>query len=239
MAAGGGGSWKVAYADFVTAMMALFMVLWLTSQDQKIKEAIERAFRHPYHAFSDKSAGLLPNEAVQQVKASTGNFDSISAIELMMLRQMNQNLLKSLSEDPLIQQNDEVFELQITDDGVLLRILDRPNSPIFQKDSVELTQYGSWIMASLAWVLDRMNKFDIELSGHTEQGPNGPSEGDLPWALSIDRAKIARSHLLKHGLPPDRIARISGFGDSKPIDNHPPTSEANRRIEVFMRIQRT
>lgn len=239
MAAGGGGSWKVAYADFVTAMMALFMVLWLTSQDQKIKEAIERAFRHPYHAFENKSAGLLPNETVQHVKASQGNFDSVSAIELMMLRQINQKLLESLSQDPLIQENDEIFELQITNEGVLLRIFDSPNTPIFEKDSVAFTEYGTWVIGGLAWVLERMDKFDVDLSGHTEQGPAGPSQSDAPWSISIDRAKAARTLLVERGLGSHRIARISGFGDTKPMAQHPPTSEANRRIEVLMRIKKT
>jgi chemotaxis protein MotB len=237
--AGGGGSWKVAYADFVTAMMALFMVLWLTSQDQKIKEAIERAFRHPYHAFENKSAGLLPNETVQHVKASQGNFDSMSAIELMMLRQMNQKLLQSLSQDPLIQENEQTFELQITDDGVLLRIFDSPSTPIFEKDSVDFTEYGSWVVGSLAWVLERMDKFDVDLSGHTEQAPDGLSTSDLPWTISIDRANAARMLLVKRGLRPHRIARISGYGDTQPMSQHPPTSEANRRIEVLMRVKKT
>src|ERR1700722_11819230 len=91
-----GGAWKVAYADFVTAMMALFMVLWLTSQDQRIKEAVERAFRNPFSSVTKESVGIIPSKEMTAVKSSSGNFDSASAVELNMLRRINQDLVKSL-----------------------------------------------------------------------------------------------------------------------------------------------
>ena len=89
-----GGAWKVAYADFVTAMMALFIVLWLTSQDQRIKEAVARAFAHPFASLTKDSVGILPSKDTQATKSSQGNFDSASAVELAMLRRMNQDFLK-------------------------------------------------------------------------------------------------------------------------------------------------
>src|ERR1700759_1050358 len=94
-----GGAWKVAYADFVTAMMALFMVLWLTSQDQRIKEAIERAFRNPFSSVTKDSVGIIPSKETQAVRSSSGNSDSASAVELTMLRRLNQDLMKSLNSD--------------------------------------------------------------------------------------------------------------------------------------------
>src|ERR1700742_757097 len=94
-----GGAWKVAYADFVTAMMALFMVLWLTSQDQKIKEAVQRAFRNPFSSVTKDSVGIIPSKETQAVRDSSGNFDSASAVELTMLRRINQDLMKSLQGD--------------------------------------------------------------------------------------------------------------------------------------------
>src|SRR5215469_14851641 len=94
-----GGAWKVAYADFVTAMMALFLVLWLTSQDEKIKEAVERSFRNPFTSVTKDSTGLIPNKDSQAVKSSTGNFDSASAVELTMLRRLAQDLSKSLQSN--------------------------------------------------------------------------------------------------------------------------------------------
>src|ERR1700753_3528580 len=91
-----GGSWKVAYADFITAMMALFLCLWLTSQDQKIKDAVERAFRNPFSSITKESTGIIPNKDAQAVKTESGNFDSASAVKLTILRRINQDLMKSL-----------------------------------------------------------------------------------------------------------------------------------------------
>src|SRR6187402_2711950 len=99
-----GGAWKVAYADFVTAMMALFLVLWLTSQDEKIKEAVERSFRNPFASITKESTGLIPNKDAQSAVSSKGNFDSASAVELNMLRKISEDLIKAF------QQHDEQDE---------------------------------------------------------------------------------------------------------------------------------
>src|SRR5271170_1440801 len=108
-----GGAWKVAYADFVTAMMALFMVLWLTSQDQRIKEAVERAFRNPFSSVTKESVGIIPSKEMQAVKSSSGNFDSASAVELSMLRRLNLDILKSFQSDPE-KQDDNPIKLDLT-----------------------------------------------------------------------------------------------------------------------------
>src|SRR5579863_6133108 len=118
-----GGAWKVAYADFVTAMMALFMVLWLTSQDQRIKEAVERAFRNPFSSVTKESVGIIPSKDMQAVKANTGNFDSASAVELSMLRRLNQDLLKSFQTDDQNQENS--IKLDLTDQGLSINVFDR------------------------------------------------------------------------------------------------------------------
>src|ERR1051325_9714701 len=95
-----GGSWKVAYADFVTAMMALFIVLWLTSQDEKIKEAVQRSFTNPFASLTKESVRIIPIKDTPAVSRDrSGNFDSASAIELAMLRRLNEDLLKGLHKE--------------------------------------------------------------------------------------------------------------------------------------------
>src|SRR5271163_102671 len=116
-----GGAWKVAYADFVTAMMALFMVLWLTSQDQRIKEAVERAFRNPFSSVTKESVGVIPNKDTQAMKASSGNFDSASAVELSMLRRLNQDLLKSL-QSQTDESGENTVKLDMTPDGLSINV---------------------------------------------------------------------------------------------------------------------
>src|SRR5580693_7088170 len=137
-----GGAWKVAYADFVTAMMALFMVLWLTSQDQRIKEAVERAFRNPFTSITKESTGLIKNEEIQAVKSSSGNFDSSSVMELTMLRRLNQDLLKSLQTEEETQNS---VKLEMTPQGLLINVFDRSRKPIFEAQSTHFTPYGDWV----------------------------------------------------------------------------------------------
>src|SRR5271170_2559742 len=138
-----GGAWKVAYADFITAMMALFMVLWLTSQDQRIKEAIERAFRNPFSSVTKESVGIIPSKDMQAVKSSSGNFDSASAVELSMLRRLNQDLLKSLDSDASSQEQGSV-KLDLTPEGLCINVFDRAHKPTFEPRSTKFTPYGDW-----------------------------------------------------------------------------------------------
>ena len=91
-----GGAWKVAYADFITTMMALFLVLWLTAQDTRIKEAIERSFKNPFSSLTKESVGIIPNQDAQATHQEKGNFDSPSAVQLELLRRVAEDLAKLL-----------------------------------------------------------------------------------------------------------------------------------------------
>src|SRR6185369_2955776 len=112
-----GGAWKVAYADFVTAMMALFLVLWLTSQDEKIKEAVQRSFTNPFASLTKESVGIIPNKDVRPMSSDrSGNFDSSSAVELTMLRRLSEDLIKAIekSDEP---SDEKTTKLDLTPEG--------------------------------------------------------------------------------------------------------------------------
>lgn len=232
MAAGGGGSWKVAYADFTTAMMALFMVLWLTSQDQKLKQAIERSFKHPFHSFENQSSGLLVNDLVDKVKSGKGNFDSTSAIELMMLRQMQQEVIKQLEDR--FDQAMEHIELEMTPDGVRLTLFDHPKKPIFEQGLPDFTPYGRWIVENLAWILMPFDGFDSEIEGYSERLDDPTITVDA-WKLSAERILKTRSTLILNGLEADHIHQGSIFGDGSPVPGLSPTDPANRRITIQLK----
>src|SRR6187401_1464945 len=128
-----GGAWKVAYADFVTAMMALFLVLWLTSQDEKIKEAVERSFRNPFTSVTKESTGVIPTKDSQSAISSSGNFDSASAVELNMLRKISEDLLKAFQQTE--ERDDETVRLEMTPEGLRVNVFDRAHKPVFEADS--------------------------------------------------------------------------------------------------------
>jgi chemotaxis protein MotB len=229
-----GGAWKVAYADFVTAMMALFMVLWLTSQDAKIKEAVQRAFRNPFSSVTKESTGIIPSkDKAQMVTASSGNFDSASAVELSMLRRVNQDLVRSLqveNED----ESENTMKLELTPQGLLINVFDRSHKPIFEPQSTKFTPYGDWVFSTLAWEIARYNNFAIELEGHTEFGnpPIRPDYGD--WEMSADRANAVRRKLIEHGVTPVQIKKVAGFGSTVPMTGTEATNEVNRRVTVLL-----
>ena len=231
-----GGAWKVAYADFVTAMMALFMVLWLTSQDQRIKEAVQRAFRNPFSSVTKESAGVIPTKDTQAVKNSNGNFDSASAVELTMLRRLNQDLMKSLDAADNDAQESSV-KLEMTQDGLSINVFDRSHKPIFEPQSIKFTPYGDWVFSTLAWEISRYGNVMVELEGHTEAGhpPIRADYGD--WEISADRANAVRRKLLEHGVSVRQVRKVAGYGATKPMPNTDLAAEINRRVTVLLDVK--
>ena len=233
MAGAGGGSWKVAYADFVTAMMALFLVLWLTSQDQKIKEAVQRAFANPFSSVTKASVGIIPTKDTQAVKSHEGNFDSASAVELAMLRRLNEDLQKAIQVDP---DDEQTIKLEMTPEGMRITIFDRARKPIFDQGTAKLTQYGSWVFSTVAWQIARYKNFLVELEGHTEAGFKPPRDGYGAWELSADRALVGRRKLILSGVGDEQVREVHGFGDTMPLSRLEPNDEKNRRVTVLLRV---
>lgn len=234
-----GGAWKIAYADFVTAMMALFLVLWLTSQDEKIKEAVQRSFTNPFASLTKESTGIIPQKDVPSVsRDKSGNFDSSAAVELAMLRRLNEELLKALEKEIEDDPDDpKPIKLDMTPEGLRISVFDRSRKPIFKLQSSEFTQYGDWVMSTLAWQISLFSSFNVELEGHTESGrkPIRPDYGD--WEISADRAAAARRKLIEHGVSDGQIRKVAGFGDTTPMPQTQPDDETNRRISVLLKVR--
>jgi chemotaxis protein MotB len=232
-----GGAWKVAYADFVTAMMALFLVLWLTSQDEKIKEAVQRSFTNPFASLTKESSGIIPNKDVQPLSADkSGNFDSSSAVELAMLRRLSEDLIRALekAETP---EEDKPMKLDLTPEGLKISIFDRSRRPLFKHQTAEFTAYGDWVMSTLAWQISLYTSFTVELEGHTESG-QAPIRADYgDWEISSDRAGAARRKLIEHGVSSGQIRKVAGFGDTVPMPRSQPEEESNRRITVMLKVR--
>src|SRR3954469_10076075 len=175
-----GGSWKVAYADFVTAMMALFLCLWLTAQDTKIKDAVERAFTNPFSSVTKESTGIIQNKENTASEKQAGKFESVSAVEMETMRHVSEDLTK------LLQQQDQAessVKIELTPDGLRINVFDRSHKPIFEPDTVKFTEYGGWVFSTLAWEISRYKTFKIELEGHTEANAESGREMVDKWEL--------------------------------------------------------
>src|ERR1017187_2941174 len=176
-----GGSWKVAYADFVTAMMALFLCLWLTSQDQKIKDAVERAFRNPFSSVTKESVGIIPNKDASSTYKQQGKFSSISAIEMEAMHHLSEDLAKLFTDQAVGQ---APVKIDVTIEGLSINVFDRSQKPIFNPDTDVFTDYGAWVFNTLAWEIARYSTFRIELQGHTESNSQTNREAHGKWELS-------------------------------------------------------
>ncbi|HEX4266124.1 MAG TPA: flagellar motor protein MotB [Verrucomicrobiae bacterium] len=229
-----GGSWKVAYADFVTAMMALFLCLWLTAQDTKIKDAVERAFRNPFSSVTKESTGIIPNKEASASYKQAGKFDSVSAVEMETMRHVSDDLTK------LLQKQDETetgVQIDLTSDGLRINIFDRSNRPIFEAGNDTFTPYGAWVFSTLAWEISRYKTFKIELEGHTETNVETGHEAHGKWDLSTERANAARRKVVQSGVDDLQICKVSGFADTAPMPAFPPEAEINRRVTVLLKLK--
>lgn len=228
-----GGSWKVAYADFVTAMMALFLCLWLTSQDQKIKDAVERAFRNPFSSVTKESTGIIPNKDAAASAKQAGKFQSVSAVEMETMRRLSEDLQKLLKQ----QETEEAgVKIDLTPEGLCINIFDRSRKPVFNPDSDVFTDYGSWVFSTLAWEISRYSTFRIEIQGHTAAGLETGGERHGKWELSAERANVARRKLVQNGVSDFQVCKVSGYADVAPLPGFPPNDEINRRVTVMLKL---
>jgi len=235
MGGGGGGSWKVAYADFVTAMMALFLVLWLVSQDSKVKDAVSRTFRNPFTATEKKSTGIFDEKQDSDKTYSKGTFEANAPVELGILRRISQDMLKTLNSNPELQQ-EQTLRMELLSDGVRLSLFDRHQRPLFDPGSTELSTYGTWVFTTLAWQITRFtNDFNLEVEGHTETGYAGKAGEVDAWDVSTARAHAARKLLMKHDVRASQFRRVCGYADTMPIEGVPPGDPSNRRVALVLR----
>lgn len=227
------GVWKVAYADFTTAMMALFLCLWLTSQDQKIKNAVERAFRNPFSSVTKQSVGIIPSQDANATFQQQGRFQSVSAVEMETMRHLSDDLSRLLKQN----ENVTTVKIDLTPEGLDINIFDRSQKPIFNSGGSTFTDYGAWVFSTLAWEISRYTTFRIELEGHTESSAENKNKVQDGWDLSTDRANAARRILVENGVLDKQISKISGFSDRIPMTGYAVTDEINRRVTVLLRLK--
>ena len=159
-----------------------------------------------------------------------------SAIELKWLRQLHQDLLKSLQQSE--SDNDSV-KLDMNNDGLRVTVFDRNKKPIFEPESTKFTEYGAWVFSTLAWQVARYRSFNVELEGHTEKGHAAIKQEYGAWELSADRANAARRKFLLHGVLGEQVKKVAGYADTQPLQNTKPEDEMNNRVTVLLRVSST
>jgi len=227
-----GGAWKVAYADFVTAMMAFFMVLWLlavmSTEDTK---AVSHYFRS-YTIFSGEAAGGATGMSIMtgdtiQIASDSGEAD---AEPVSMAEAFTYNLSKNI-EDNLEELKDQIA-IFTTAEGIRLEIHELDKKPIFKVGNAELTERGK---RALAIITDAINTVPnrISIEGHTDARPF-PSKEYTNWELAADRANAARREMVRNGLSIKRVSKVTSFASNVMINLDDPYDDFNRRVSILI-----
>lgn len=226
-----GGSWKVAYADFVTAMMAFFLLLWLlTMVSQEKRAVLAYYFKHftlfekSGQSFMDPSAGISAQGAltIQVVKAPT--------LPIMKPEEFKE-VLKKAVEEKLGDVKDQIF-VDIFEGGVRIQLVDKEGKPMFNLGSATPTPLALRILAVIGEsIISTPNNIAVE--GHTDSlAYKGTSYTN--WELSSERALAARKVLEKTGINESRFSRVSGYADTSPFVKEDTTDARNRRISIIL-----
>ncbi len=231
-----GGAWKVAYADFVTAMMALFIVLWVLGQDSEVKDAIAGYFRDPV-GFTLKSRAVIDqkNLGVQINSINQNDLEKINKEEEeRRFSEMKEELTSELGEDenflPLLDQ----MKIEMIDDGMRIEMLDSEDDVFFKSGSSQMSAKARKFIKAVGEKLAKIpNKIAIE--GHTDARPLNKGGNYTNYELSTDRANSARRTLISGGVGEGQIDEIRGYADKRLKDKDNPFSVVNRRISIIIK----
>jgi len=215
-----GGAWKVAYADFVTAMMALFIVLWLMNSSKPIQVAVSGYFKDP--SGTGKQTGTTldgTGEKVQPVKQ-----------DMAKMKEELQKSIQGINDLAKLKNN---IEITVTSEGLRIELLESENGTFFDSGSSTLNKSGQQIATLLAAELGKApNHLSIE--GHTDAKPFAGKSSYSNWELSADRANAARRLMQQSGLRPDQVSQVRGFADQRLRNAKDPLDPSNRRISIIV-----
>ena len=254
-----GGAWKIAYADFVTAMMAFFLLMWLLgSTTEGDRKGIADYFQSPLKVAllnsgqgSGDSSSLVKGGGTDltrtsgqvkqgdiEAKRSTINLQALKEeaqrAERARLQALQAKVRESLAGNPRLAALQSQIKIDMTADGLRIQIVDEQNRPMFDSGSAALRPHMRELLHEIAQILTEVpNRLTLE--GHTDAAPfAGGERGYSNWELSSDRANASRRELLAGGLPEARVLRVQGLASSSLYDREDPLNPANRRISIIV-----
>jgi chemotaxis protein MotB len=215
-----GGAWKVAYADFVTAMMALFIVLWLMNSSQKIQKAVGGYFQDP--SGTSKLTG-------SDMKGAGENF----VITKDNMKELMEQLQKEIKEIPKFNELQNHIDMTITNEGLRIELTETASGMFFQSGSDKLSEDGNELVKLLAHELGQLPN-TIAIEGHTDSKPYPTGAAYTNWELSSDRANSTRRLMQLNGIRQDQISQVRGFADQRLRKPDAPLDPSNRRISLIV-----
>lgn len=218
-----GGAWKVAYADFVTAMMALFIVLWLLNASKQVQEAVGGYFKDP--RGTAKVVGTNRN--------GSGDFVAIKKEDMEKLKE---DLLRSIHHlDPMDKLKNQI-EITITQEGLRIELMESAKGTFFELGSAKPTPALVELLKVLSAELGKLPN-NISIEGHTDSKPYSGTKNYDNWDLSSDRANEARRMMQAEGIRPGQLSQVRGFADQRLRLPKLPEDPSNRRISLIVQYQ--
>jgi chemotaxis protein MotB len=215
-----GGAWKVAYADFVTAMMALFIVLWLLNSSKQVQEAVGGYFKDP--TGTHKQVGSDMRGAGENFVVSKDNME-----------QLKEQLQRAIKEIPRFDKFKNHIDMTVTNEGLRIELTESEKGTFFDSGSAKISEDGEELLHTLAGELAKLPN-TIAMEGHTDskQYTAGGSYGN--WELSSDRANAARRLMQGAGIRPNQVTQVRGFADQRLRKKEDPLDPSNRRISLIV-----
>jgi chemotaxis protein MotB len=238
-----GGAWKVAYADFVTAMMALFIVLWIMGQSQSIRLAVAQYFKNPGLLPASVSlmetsdlGGEMPTPGHSQELQRPSPISPEVTQDRSSLEEVKKRLEEMIAQLPELQNLKDQVLIEITNEGLRIELLEQEGSLFFDIGSANLKSETKKILALIAQELGGLpNHMTIE--GHTDSRPYGSQGSYSNWELSTDRANAARRLMESTGLKQDQVFAVRGFADRQLRNPQDPLDFQNRRVSIIVMFQ--
>ena len=215
-----GGAWKVAYADFVTAMMALFIVLWLMNSSKQIQVAVGGYFKDPTGTAKKVGTNL----------AGAGENFQLSKQNMTELKEQLQKSIRSINDLENLRKN---IEMTVTAEGLRIELLESEKGTFFDSGSPKLNESGLEMLALLAKELGQVPNH-VSIEGHTDAKPFNGKGSYSNWELSADRANAARRLMQASGLRADQVAQVRGFADQRLRMPQDPLEASNRRVSIIV-----
>jgi len=228
-----GGAWKVAYADFVTAMMALFIVLWIVGQSKAVKEAVSQYFKDPgAFTYSKGGAGAMEGGP----SPMDGNSVTQLEAQKIALEKLGNQILKEIMANPELKAIASQVKFEIVNEGMRIELLEKSESFFFDVGTSELKPEAAKIIGIIAAEVGRLpNKLVIE--GHTDARQYSRSDGYSNFELSAERANSARRIMARNGVELAQIDQVRGYADTRLRDAANPLDITNRRISVLVKFK--
>ncbi len=226
----------MAYADFVTAMMALFMVLWISAQDQEILLSTSRYFQNPFNTPMDRTYGVMAGDKDGGGSFQTGDRPPSTVVDMAFLHQLANDLYRLLDVQS-VQEDQKPIDISVVNDGLRITVFNRKAQPFFRTGSADFTRWGELVVQNLAWLMDRYN-MAVAIDSYTADSFRSDTPSYGPWELSSDRANAMRRGLVLYALDPEKIDRVTAYTSPTPPGVSPEDSDINQRVEISMIMRR-